>query len=185
MQVREEFFTRPKKKMAKSHSKPRSPVPLHHTEARNVYEDNDTDNSDIEILKGGDSGGHRYREDSGRRLEKRRRFEYDSDIEHFKSPPPRRREGRRSPPAWFNEDIYRRRERRERPDDGPSSSKVKRERLLTPEGYHRDSRGHSGNRDLTNIAEVDSTLGTQGSLQDEKPRARKTGMDVLRVGRLP
>jgi hypothetical protein len=145
MQVIEEFFTRPTRKMAKSRSKPRSPVPSPHKEAKNVYEDSDTDNSDIEILKGGDSGGHRYGGDSGRRQEKRRRTEYDSDRERFRSPPPRRREGRRSPPSRFTEDRYRRKERRERAEEGPSSSRVKKERSITPEGYHRENRGHSGN----------------------------------------
>ena len=88
MQVSEEFFSWPKKKMAKNQSKAKSPMLLHQKEDQNVYEDSDIDNSDIEILKGKDSISHRYGKDSEQRLEKRRRFNYDSDIDHFKSPPP-------------------------------------------------------------------------------------------------
>ena len=145
MQVSEQFFSRPKRTMMKNKGKASSPVLLHEKEARNVYEDSEIENNDVEILKSWDIGSHRYRDDCGRRVEKRRRYNYDSDVERYRSPPPRGREGRRSPPARFTDNSYRRRERPDRLDDGPGSSRVKRERSLTLEEYNHDSRGHSEN----------------------------------------
>ena len=130
--------------MLKNQSKGKSIVLVHQKEAQNVYEDNDSDNNDFELLKGGNSVGHRYKEDSRWRSEKRRRFNNDSDTDRYKSPPPHQCEGRRSLPVVFNDDSYRRRERRQRPEEGPGISRVRRERSVMPEAYHHDSRGHSG-----------------------------------------
>ena len=60
MQVQEEFFSWPKKKMSKIPSKGKAPFLPTQKQGRNVYEDSGSDNSDIEVLKGGASVGNRY-----------------------------------------------------------------------------------------------------------------------------
>ena len=145
MQVQEEFFSWPKKKMSKIPSKGKAPFLPTQKQDRNVYEDSGSDNSDVEVLKGGASVGNRYGPESGRRSDKRKRFESESESDGYRSPPPRRREGRRSPAPQLQDGGYKKAERRERRDQGPGSSRVKRESSGTPEAYYRQRKGYSDN----------------------------------------
>ena len=144
VQLTEEFFSWPNSKMSKNKSSAKSTLVLQKKDAQTVYEDSESDNSDIELLKGGESFGHRDGEGSGWRFEKRRRYKYDSDIDHYRSPN-RRRKGRSSPPARFRDYSSRKGEVHQRLEDGPGSSRSRRDRSITPEAYEHDSRGHSGN----------------------------------------
>ena len=83
MQVTEEFFSWPKRKMSKNPSKGKAALVQHQKEARNLYEDSDSENSDVEVFKDGDSGSHKYGPDSGRHSKKMKRFHYDSENEGY------------------------------------------------------------------------------------------------------
>jgi hypothetical protein len=128
VQVTEEFFLWPRKTMVKKRSPERSPLRFTSKAPKNVYEDSGTDKSEDEILRGRDSRGLRYENDSAWRTAGKRREEYESDGSAYRSPRYDRRQETRSPHGGVHDNYYAGRGRRERPHEGPSTRKLRQKR---------------------------------------------------------
>jgi hypothetical protein len=132
--------------MAARRSKDKSPVRLPPAPTGNVYEDTESNRSEQEVLAGWDGRGAGPEYSGGWRREKKRRTDYESDLNPYGSPRSKRPQGRRNLHAKLNDDMSTGRRRRERPVDAPGTSKVRRQRSRTPELYYRTSSTHTGQR---------------------------------------
>jgi hypothetical protein len=140
--------------MASKRSKEKSPVWLAAAPMRNVYEETESDRSEQEVLGGWDDRGPSHKYGDGWRHEKKKRTEYDSDVDPYESPRSECQEERKSPHARLNDDMGIRRGRRECLFVGSGTSKVRRHRSRSLELYYRIRSIQSGQRRTSNDRQV-------------------------------
>ena len=141
-QVREEFFRWPRNTMAKKRSPDRSPVKLTSRAMKNVYEDSDSNRSEV-IPRSKEGRRSSFDNDDGWRTDRKRGEDYSSDDIPYCSPVHDRRRERRNTHGGVHDEYYGRMGHLDRHHEGPSSSKLRRDRSPTADMSYRESRVRS------------------------------------------
>lgn len=165
--------------MAKKRSADRSPMKVTSRGPMNVYEDSDSDKSEEIIVRGREKRGSAVEHDGSWRRERNRGDDYDSDDMRYRSPREDRRQRFRSPPRGVHDEYYARGRCHDRNNEGPGSSRVRRERSPTGEMSYRDSGGRSGQ-----CKDYDERDGRKYSWKDLYSTSRRSPNTEDRHGRM-
>ena len=130
--------------MAKKRSNDRSPTKVTSRATTNVYEDSDSDRSEEEPRGSRDGRRSAVENDAPWRTDRKRGSDYGSHGSPYRSFIPDRRRERKSPHSGGHEDYWGRTGRRDRHHEGPSNSRVRRDRSSTPDLSYRESRLRTG-----------------------------------------